>query len=155
MRKAVYEAEEAEVITLLLADSCILADDVNVSALTDPEKPGREPADGRASDREHILKGQRDKGNEEPCGKVERVCDGGNEHLLLDLPPAGRGVDGGEDEGEIADGDVGRPDDRQVHLLVDEGNDGQHRIGSREEDEKQEAELECLHFRVFGTLHPQ
>lgn len=112
MRKAVYETEEPKVITFLVADSCILADDVNVSALTDPEKPGRESADGRAADREHILEGQFDKGNEEPCGKVERVCDGGNKHLLLDLPPAGGGVDSGEDEGEIADGDVGRSDDR-------------------------------------------
>lgn len=126
MRKAVDEAEEAEVVALLLADSCILADYVDVSALADPEKPGREPADGRAADGEHILEWEGDEGNEEPGGKVERICDGGNEHLLLDLPPAGGGVDGGEDEGEIADSDVGRPDDRKVHLLVDEGYDGQH-----------------------------
>ena len=57
MRQTVYETEEPEVITLLVADSCILANDVNVSALAHPEKPCREPADGRAADRKHILKG--------------------------------------------------------------------------------------------------
>ena len=41
--------------------------------------------------------------------------------MRLDLPSAGRRVDGGEDEGEIADGDVGGSDRSHPRLLVDEG----------------------------------
>lgn len=85
---------------------------VNVSALTDPEESRTESTNCWAGDCEDELERKGDKGDEEAGWEVEGVGNSGNEHLLLDFPFAGGGVDGREDEGEIADGDVGGPDDR-------------------------------------------
>lgn len=104
--------------------SCIFTGNMDVSSLTHPKKPCRQSTDRGSSDSEDKLEGQRGKGNKESCRKIDGISNGGDEHLILYFPLAGGRVDGGEDEGEVADCDVGGSDDGEVGLLVDVGDDG-------------------------------
>ena len=83
-------------------------------------------------------------GDDQPGRVVEGVHGGGEEHLVFNFPFAGGSVDGAEDEGEIADGDVGGGQGWDVGLLVDEGEDGERGVSGGEEDEKQQAHLESF-----------
>lgn len=64
-------------------------------------------------------------GDEEASGEVEGVGDSSNEHLILDFPLAGGSIDSGEDECQIADCDIGGPNNGEVSLLVYVSNDGE------------------------------
>ena len=90
-------------------------------------------------------------GDDQARRVVEGVHGGGEEHLVFNFPFAGGGVDGAEDEGQIADGDVGGSQGWDVGLLVDEGEDGEGGVSGREEDEKQQAHLESFSPRVHLT----
>lgn len=105
---------------------------MNVTALADPQKPCRESRYSRTHATHDEFYRDVDEGDEESCCEVEGVGDGGEEELCFDFPGAGGCVDGGEDEGHVADGDVGGADGGDSCLFIDEGEDGEEGVGGRE-----------------------
>lgn len=153
MAQTINEAEKTKMHAFLLPHACLFAHQVDVPALTHPQKSRRQSAHCCSGACQQILDGNSHVWNKKSSREVESVCTGSDEHLCFDFPLAGRRVDCGEDEGHVADGYVSGANRVEVCLLVDVGEDSQEGVRGREENEKQQADLQSLFLRLAQHLH--